>query len=133
MTKIRNLLIIISLLLSAACANHEGLYEPACIAYEGNRVELQDGRFEWRRFTDQRVVGDDGKAVDPFPGFPKSGSYRLSAGRMEFASDDGMELGDWYLVDHMRRPYLLNGEQYDAFRQSNKMPECALTRRDSGS
>lgn len=131
MTLMHNALIILLALLFAACASHEGLYEPGCITYEGDRIELQDGRFEWRRFTDQRVVGDDGNIVEPFPGFPKIGSYKHIAGRLELSGDDGMKLDDWFLVKHLGRSYLLNGKQYDAYRDNDTMPKCALTLRDA--
>lgn len=126
----RTLIILLTVLLSA-CASHEGLYEPSCIAFGGDRIELQGGRFEWRRFTDQRVVGEDGKIVDPFPGYPKTGSYRWSAARLELSSNDGMKLDDWFLVEQGKRSYLLSGKQYDAYLASDTVPRCALTLRDA--
>ena len=131
MTQFHTALIIPLALLITACAGHDGLYEPGCIAYEGNRIELQRGRFEWRRFTDQRVVGADGKIVEPFPGYPKTGSYGWSAGRLELSGDDGMKLDDWFLVEQQGRSYLLSGAQYDAYLANDTVPKCALTLRDA--
>ena len=117
---------IILMLLLAACANHEGLYEPACIAYEGDRIELRAGRFEWQRFTDQRSVNGDGNIIEPFPNFPKTGKYTLAAGKMTLVTNDGVRLNDWYLVEHVGQYYLLTSEQHDAYRGTEVLPDCAL-------
>lgn len=130
-TPFHTALIILLALLITACASHDGLYEPGCIAYEGDRIELQGGRFEWRRFTDQRVVGADGKLVEPFPDYPKTGSFRWAAGRLKLSGDDGMKLDDWFLVKQTGRSYLLSGTQYDAYVASDRVPKCALTLRDA--
>ncbi len=112
--------------LFAACASHEGLYEPACIAYEGDRIELRAGRFEWQRFTDQRTVDDAGKIVDPFPGFPKTGTYRFNNGRLELVDDNGVRLDDWFVVLQDGQRFLLTATQHEAFVTSKALPECAL-------
>ena len=125
MTIFRSVLIVLALLVTA-CASHEGLYEPACIAYEGSRIDLKDGRFEWRRFTDERVVDEDGTIVNPFPGFPKSGTYRMDAGRLQLVTDAGLRLEDWFAVLHEKQHYLLTARQHDAFLKSGELPGCAL-------
>ncbi len=125
--------LIVFMLLMAACASHDGLYEPACIAYAGDRIELKDGRFEWHKFTDERVVDKDGIIVKPFPEFPKSGTYRITSGRLQLTTDKDLRLDDWFVVVHAKQRYLLNGAQHDTFVQSAKPPDCALrlTRTDS--
>lgn len=125
MTIFRTILLALALLLTA-CANHEGLYEPACIAYQGDRIELKDGRFEWHRFTDERIVDTDGSLVNSFPGFPKSGTYRIVSGRVELVTDRDLRLDDWFVVERGKRHYLLTAGQHDAFLQSDKLPDCAL-------
>lgn len=110
----------------ASCANHEGQYEPACIAYEGDRIELKDGRFEWQRFTDQREVDQDGNVVKPFPDFPKTGTYTLSDSRMQFNTSDGVTLDDRFLVEHDGERYLLTGSQHNNFVERNDLPDCVL-------
>jgi hypothetical protein len=125
--------IIVSALLFAACANHEGLYEPACIAYEGDRMTLRDGRFEWQRFTDQRSVDDDGNIVNPFPGFPKTGTYDFVAGRLELVTNDGVRLDDWFVVVQDGQRYLLTNKQHIAILDGNERPECALRLTDNDS
>jgi hypothetical protein len=113
-------------LLFVACANHEGVYEPACIAYEGDTIEFRNGRFEWQRFTDQRTVDADGNIVKPFPAFPKTGTYSIEAGRLQLVTDDGVRLEDWFIVVRSGGRYLLTSAQYEVFRQSNELPGCAL-------
>ncbi|MDH3415347.1 MAG: hypothetical protein OEM64_03450 [Gammaproteobacteria bacterium] len=114
------------LLLLAACANHEGTYEPACIAYEGDRIELRAGRFEWQRFTDQRTVDSDGNLVEPFPEYPKIGAYSMDTERLELVSSDGVRLAEWYLVKHAGEHYLLSSEQHEAFLDAHELPGCPL-------
>ncbi|MBT8089828.1 MAG: hypothetical protein KJO01_06430 [Gammaproteobacteria bacterium] len=125
MTIIRTALTALTLLL-AACAGHDGLYEPACIAYEGDRIELRDGRFEWRRFTDERVVENDGTVAKPFPGFPRSGTYRIDRGRLLLVTDEDQRLDDWFVVVHAKQRYLLTADQHDTFVRSAKLADCAL-------
>ena len=119
--------LIVSTLTFAACASHEGLYEPACIAYEGDRIELRSGRFEWQRFTDQRTVDDAGKIVDPFPGFPKKGTYDFENGRLELVDDNGVRLDDWFVVVQDGRRFLLTASQHKAFVADKALPACALS------
>lgn len=121
----RTLLIVLALLFSA-CANQEGKYEPACIAYQGDQIELQNGRFTWQRYTDERTVDAAGNVVEPFPGFPKTGAYRVTAGRLELTTDDNVRLDDWFIVEHAGQRYLLNAEQHKAFLEGGKLPKCAL-------
>lgn len=118
-------LLIVPTLLFAACANHDGFYEPACIAFEGDTIELEDGRFSWHRFTDERTV-ENGTVIQPFPDFPKTGSYRVSAGRLELVTDDNVRLEDWFITERAGRRYLLNAEQHSAFLAGGRLPECAL-------
>jgi hypothetical protein len=124
-TRFRTVLIGLTLLF-AACANHEGVYEPACIAYEGDTIELRNGRFGWQRFTDQRTLDADGNVKNPFPAFPKTGTYNLEAGRVELIADDGVPLDDWFIVTRSGNRYLLTSEQQKVFRESNELPDCAL-------
>jgi hypothetical protein len=119
--------------LFVACANHEGVYEPACIAYEGDTIEFRNGRFEWQRFTDQRTFDADGNVVKPLPEFPKTGTYSIESGRLELVTDDGIRLEDWFIVVRSGARYLLTRTQYEVFRESNEMSGCALKLTDSDS
>lgn len=123
---LRTTLILCALITLAACTELEGVFEPACMAFEGDRVVLRDGRFEWHRFTDERIVDKDGSLVNSFPDFPKSGTYRVISGRLELVTDKDLRLDDWFVVERGNRHYLLNAGQHDTFLQSDKLPECAL-------
>lgn len=128
MTFLRIILITLSLSIFACASqeSHDGVYEPACIAYEGDKLQLKRGRFEWQRFTDERIVGDDGEVVPPFPGFPKIGTYNVAGARLELRTDDDVQLEDWIIVDRAGQRYLLDAKQHNALLDSGKMPECAL-------
>ncbi len=121
----RPLLITFTLVL-AACAGHEGVYEPACTAYEGDTLKLDSGRFEWRRFTDERVVSQDGEVVAPFPGFPKSGTYSVTDGRLALVTDNNDQLQDWFIVDSDKQRYLLDAAQNNVFLATGALPDCPL-------
>ncbi len=125
MTILRHILVLPALLL-LACANHEGLYEPACIAFEGDTIKLDDGRFSWNRFTDERRVDDAGKVVEPFPDFPKTGTYRVAAGRLELVTDDDVRLEDWFIIERDGRRYLLTSKQHRDFLDGGELPKCPL-------
>lgn len=115
----------------AACATApDGVFEPACIAYSGERIELDDGRFEWNRFTDAVAVDDDGNRIDPFPGFPKRGRYETDGNQIRWLADDGTTLSERYLVEHGNRMWLLSYEQNEAFLAGEPMPACALALAD---
>lgn len=115
----------------AACANAPGgVFEPACIAYSGERIELDSGRFEWSRFTDAVAVDDDGNRIDPFPGFPKSGRYETEGNQVRWLADDGTTIAERYLVEHGNRTWLLSYEQNEAFLAGEAMPACALALAD---
>jgi hypothetical protein len=95
-------------------------------AYEGDRIELSDGRFVWTRFTDERLVDEQGNVIDPFPEYPKLGKYELREDQLILRTDDGTLLTSRYLMKHAGHHYLLTSEQRDVFHDGDTMPECAL-------
>lgn len=123
---IRRLVIIAAIFPLSACSSLDGVFEPACIAYEGDRVRLAEGRFEWQKFTDQRSIDEHGNVVDPFPGYPKHGRFEVSDSHVTFFPDDGSQIGDRYLLEHRNRVYLLTWEQSEAVLNGEGMPVCAL-------
>lgn len=127
----RNLTSAFIVLALTACASHEGVYEPACIAFEGDRIELRGGRFSWDRFTDQRSVDADGNVIDAFPDFPKSGKYTLDAERLSFVTDDGIRLTDWFLFEQQGQRYLLTDAQREHYLDTAALPRCALLLADA--
>jgi hypothetical protein len=125
---LRTTLILCALITLAACTELEGVFEPACMAFEGDRVVLRDGRFEWHRFTDERRIDDKGNVIESFPGYPITGNYKLSRGKVRFNADSGARLADHYLVEEQGALYLLTAEQYKAVSDGDAIPSCALRR-----
>lgn len=116
--------------LSAGCASVNGVFEPACMAFEGDRVTLDNGRFEWDRFTDVRRIGEDGKEIDPFPDYPKNGRYTVQSQTLKFSTEDGDRLDDHYLLQREDSLYLLTSEQNEQFSADGSLPDCVLRRSD---
>ena len=129
---IRRVALLCVVCVLAACKNYEGVFEPACTAYEGDRVELRDGNFEWQRFTDQRAVDENGEVVDPFPDFPKAGSYEILNERVSLSAEDGSKLGDRFLVERGGELYLLSAAQNTSVLSGQDIPRCALRRSNGG-
>ncbi len=123
-----------AMLLTACASSPEGVFEPACIAYSGDRIELGrglgKGRFEWDRFTDAVSVDNEGNRIDPFPGYPKAGRFETDGERVSFRADDGTALDERYLLDHRGRTWLLSYEQNEAVLDGEAMPNCALVLTD---
>ena len=120
-------LTILSLFL-VACANHNGIFEPACMALEGERFELRNGTYSWQRFTDQIDVDEEGNRIDPFPGFARTGLYTVEQGRVYLKDSDGQTLTERYMREYDSELYLLTKEQHDHILSGADMPECALHR-----
>jgi len=112
----------------AACKDVDGVYLPACPAYAGDRIELHAGNFVWAKFTDQVSVDTAGEQINPFPGFPRNGSYQLADNVVTmFMADDGT-IVTFYLQADNGRLMLLNEAQQAAWESSGRYEECALTR-----
>lgn len=118
---------LLTLLLAlASCRDYHGLYEPSCIAFEGDRVFLDDDRFEWQKFTDQRNVDGSGNVIETFPNYPKSGPYSIDDDRIQFQPADGSQIGDHFLISDEDSFYLLTEEQHQEFLVDNVFASCAL-------
>lgn len=124
--RIPRLVIFAAISTLIACSSLEGMFEPACIAYEGDKIRLTDGRFEWQKFTDQKMLDEHGEVVDAFPGYPKLGRYEQSDLQVRFFADDGSQLDDRYLFHDQQRVYLLTWEQNEAVLNGGRLPACAL-------
>lgn len=122
----RTLVTVAAMSLLCACSSLEGVFEPACIAYEGDKIQLADGRFEWHKFTDQVSVDRHGNVVEAFPGYPKYGRYEQSDARIRLLADDDSQPDDFYLFDDRGRKYLLTWEQNEAVLNGEGLPTCAL-------
>lgn len=123
--RLLSVLVAISL---CACSSIDGLYAPACIAYEGSEIELSGNRFTWRRFTDERKLDEHGEPVDAFPGFPKTGQYRFHNSQVDLIPDDGQSSVSFYLYDDAQGKYMLSNAENKQYQSDGGMPECALRR-----
>ena len=117
----------IALVLLAGCASNDGKYAPACVAFEGDTIELAGGNFVLHKFTDQVEVDEAGNKKDPFPGYPVRGTYRFDGDVLHMQSDSGSELPMRYLVISEGRKHLLTSEQNDAWKAGETIDDCALT------
>ena len=125
---VRLLAVVLVMSSVMGCRAIEGDFSPGCAVYAGDRVSLHDGRFSWDRFTDARRVDTDGQPVDPFPDFPKTGSYTLSGNRVDLESG-GEVIASWYLHEDGDRLLLLSADQQAAWEASGQYPECPLVPR----
>jgi len=108
------------------CASHNGIYSPDCIAYEGSKISLSDGKFVWEKFTDSITVDDAGNVKNPFPGYPMQGSYRIKGQVLSLDSGGGESLAVMYLQEHRQRYYLLTAEEFESWERTGKVGACAL-------
>lgn len=109
-----------------ACASHYGVYAPDCIAYAGDRIELDDGRFAWDKFTDQVEIDDEGRRVDRYRDYPVRGRYLLDDGKLIFIAETDVSLPELYLVRRGRQHYLLSTAQYATWQETGDFANCAL-------
>ena len=115
--------------LLAGCASDDGTYSPDCIAYAGNRITLDNGRFVWEKFTDQVLVNDAGEVVDMYPEYPLRGRYSLEAETIHFESYTGEPLPAMHLQREGNKTYLLTEKQLGSWQTDR--PRCPLAL-DSG-
>jgi hypothetical protein len=121
--------LLCSFVVAAGCAadtNIAGTYNPSCVAFEGNTIELSEDRFTWDKFTDEVTVDDDGNTVDPFPGFPVRGTYVVDGDVVRLRTDVGELAGEMHLVRRPNQVYLLTGEEFDSWERDGAVPTCAL-------
>ena len=100
---------------------------------EGDRFVFAGGKFEWHKFTDERRLDADGNLVDPFPGYPLTGTVVLRGSTVELTTAAGDRLDDHFLLERDDDHYLLTREQYAAVTAGGDLPICALRRSDEKS
>ena len=122
--------VLLAAVLSAACADFNGVFEPDSMAMEGDRFVFAGGEFEWHKFTDARRLDADGNVVDPFPGYPLTGTFALRGSIVELTTAAGDRLDDRFLFERGDSLYLLTGEQHAAVTAGGDLPACALRRDD---
>ena len=111
-----------------ACNSLDGVYLPGCPAYAGDRIELEDGRFTWDKFTDQVRIDDAGEPIDPFPGFPRTGTYAIDGDVLTMVMADDGTRETFHLQMDDGRLVLLTGAQQEQQQTGGSYDECALTR-----
>jgi len=122
----RHSIIVLIACLLTACAAHEGIYSPACMAFAGDRIELRNSRFSWEKFTDSVVVDDNGETVNQFPGYPMLGHYRVEGQTVFMETAAGKALANMYLHPVDDRLYLLTETQHETAQQRGEIDACAL-------
>ena len=126
-----SLRLFVIILMSAAltaCKGIDGVYLPGCSAYAGDRIELRDGNFVWAKFTDQVKVDAAGERVDPFPGYPRTGTYQRNDNEVTMLMAEEGTSATFYLQADDRRLLLLTPAQQASWEASGRHDECALTR-----
>ena len=96
------------------------------MALEGDKVVFVDGSFEWHKFTDERVLDDDGNVIDPFPGYPLTGRYKVRNSVVEFVTAEGAKPADMHLFEDEMDVYLLTAEENAAAVAGEGLPACPL-------
>ena len=130
---VRRTAILFVAFLCAACADLDGVFEPDCIAMEGDRFVFAGGTFEWHKFTDERRIGADGKLVEAFPGYPLTGAFVLRGSMVELTTSGGERLDDHFLLRRGDSLYLLTRDQHAALDAGGDLPACVLRRGDRAS
>ena len=122
--------ILLAAMLCAACDDFTGVFEPDCMAMEGDRFVFAGSTFEWHKFTDERRLDADGNVVDPFPGYPLTGTFALRGSTVELTTAGGDRLDDRFLFERGDSLYLLTREQHAAVTAGGDLPMCVLRRGD---
>ena len=114
-------------ILLSSCVPHEGMYSPACVAFEGSNIELRGGVFNWEKFSDQVIVDSAGNVVNQFPDYPLRGSYRIEDQIVHMTKQSGEEMAPMYLRREGEAQLLLTSEQVQAWEATGKYADCVLT------
>lgn len=118
--------LVVSVLM-VGCKSVEGTYYPGCVAYEGDKVQLEAGRVVWDRYTDQVFLDADGNMVEPFPEYPLRGTYDVDGDAVVMTFDGGASVRKMHVVMHAGQARLLTEAQFRNFASIGKLDDCALT------
>ncbi len=114
--------------LLSACAPHAGRYVPDCTAFAGSVVSLDGSSFVWERFTDEVRVDESGNKIDPYPDYPKHGTYRKEGSALYLETNIGDPVATLYLHKDAESYRLLTVEEHNAWERSGEYARCVLTR-----
>ena len=98
------------------------------MAHVGSRIHLSDSEFVWEKFTDQVSVDEDGDKIDPFPGYPRRGTYRIDGHSIVLNFDDDEFVETLQVREHQGRYLLLTKLQAEAQDTTGQFDACVLTR-----
>jgi len=98
------------------------------MAHVGSRIQLNDSEFVWEKFTDQASVDEDGNKIDPFPGYPRRGTFRIDGHGIVLNFDDDESVDTLQVREHQGRHLLLTKPQAEAWDATGELDACALTR-----
>lgn len=121
---------VLAAMATAGCQSIDGIYRPGCVAFAGDEIELDGGRYLWDRFTDQVRVDERGEVVDPFPDYPREGSYRLEKDRLLLEASGSGPRAVFHLLSENGRYRLLDEDQRQRYLASGEVDPCALLRED---
>jgi len=119
---------LLSMFVVAACQSVDGTWSVSCDAFAGDRLSFADGRYTWDKFTDARRVDEQGRVIDPFPGFPKTGPYALDGGVVTLLNADGGEAARFYLHRREGAVQLLSAAEHERVSGGGAFPDCPLRR-----
>jgi hypothetical protein len=111
----------------SGCRAVDGTWLPGCAAYAGDRLEFHGSAFTWDKFTDAVEVDEAGNPVDPFPGYPKTGTFDTDGNRIVLSFDDGSESQVLHLQRSRGKLELYTDTQLAEWKKSNSYPDCVLT------
>jgi len=113
--------------LLSGCKAIDGTYYPGCVAFEGDKVILRDGAVEWDRFTDQVIVDVDGNVKDPFPEYPKTGSYQVDGALLHLTFAGSETVHTLHIRKEGERTMLLNDTDLATWERTGRYGDCVLT------
>lgn len=118
----------IAALYLAACQTQsmDGHFAPSCSAYAGETLTINDGTFEWDKFTDEVVVDSAGNKADQFPQHPVTGTFSIDGQQLVFQSDAGIKPDVSHLVQSEENLYLLTDDELGQWSNDGSIPRCAL-------
>jgi hypothetical protein len=116
----------------AGCSGTNGFYAPACPMFEGQTITLDSGRFVVDKFTDSVELDDADNPIDPFPGYPMHGDYRIEGNVVHMRSDSGTDLPTLYLAEVGNKKWLLTDSEYEEWTRDGSVGACSLARGHKG-
>ena len=116
----------------AGCSGINGFYSPDCAMFEGQSITLDSGRFVVDKFTDSVELDDADNPIDPFPGYPMHGDYRVEGNVVYMRSDSGTDLPTLYLAEVGDKKWLLTESEYAVWTKEGSVGPCSLARGREG-